>query len=140
MAAANDKRGFILNGGVGSSLMCLTRNFFRPGCETKKVSLAVEGTGGQFYHSMFTSIRIFLTVLSLGLVLATTGGCFHWGKNAKPKESSAIASEVEAGFKQRFVDKRAGELTAQGVGPEAARAKATEEFRAKYGFTGAAQK
>lgn len=89
---------------------------------------------------MFTSIRLPLTVLSLSLVVAATGGCFHWGKNAKPKESSAIASEVEAGFKQRFMDKRVGELTAQGLAPDAARAKATDEFRVKYGFTGAAQK
>jgi hypothetical protein len=114
---------------------------FSGGCETKKDSLAVFGAADQFSHSMFTSKRIFRSAFCLScLAIAMCSGCFHSKKDAKPKESTAIASEVEAGFKQRFMDKRVGELTAQGLAPEAARAQANGEFRDKYGATSAAQK
>jgi hypothetical protein len=76
----------------------------------------------------------------LVLILAFCPGCLFSKKNPKPKENSAVAAETEQAFKQRFVDKRAGELTAQGLGAEAARAQALEEFKARYGYTGAAQK
>lgn len=90
---------------------------------------------------MFTSKRISLSACCLSLVVLFAGsGCLHGKKNAKPKESSAIAGDMESEFKRRFVDKRATELTAQGVTPEAARAQANEEFRVRYGATQAAGK
>ena len=90
---------------------------------------------------MFTSKRFSLSALCLGLVvLAASSGCLHGKKNAKPKESWAIATEMEADFKRRFVDKRAAELTARGVAPEAAQAQANEEFRARYSAVQAAGK
>ena len=90
---------------------------------------------------MFISKRTTSSVLSLCcLVLALNSGCSYFKKSSEPKPSGAIASEMEAEFKQRFVDKRAGELAAQGVAPEAARTQANEEFRVRYGATTAAQK
>jgi hypothetical protein len=90
---------------------------------------------------MFTTKRLSLSFLCLAsFALAVGGGCFHFKKNATPKENPALASEVEEGFKLRWVDKRAGELVAQGLTNEAARAQATEEFRGKYPYTHAAEK
>ena len=77
--------------------------------------------------------KTLLTVVLVStLVLAT--GCLFSRKSNRPKESSAISSEVEATFHQRFLEKRVAELTAQGVAPEAARAQAEKEFRDRYGF------
>lgn len=74
-----------------------------------------------------------LCVLSL-LVFATA--C-----SSKPKPNPAIASEVEEGFKQRWIAKRMGELAAAGVSdPREARRQAAEEFRQRYEFTSAAKK
>jgi hypothetical protein len=142
LAGDNDKRGFILSGGVGSSLMGWARRNHFPGlAKPKKDSLAVLAAAGHGLHLMFTSKRVAFSALSLScLALALSSGCLHGKKNAKPKESTEIASEVEAGFKQRFMEKRVTELTAQGVAAEAARVRANDEFRAKYGATTAAQK
>jgi hypothetical protein len=74
-------------------------------------------------------------------VLFLTGGCGMFSrKSGKPKDTGAIASEVEEGLRKRFIDHRTAELTAQGVAAEAARAQATDEFRQKYEYTGAARK
>jgi hypothetical protein len=74
------------------------------------------------------------------LVLTMFTGCFFSKKDPKPPENTAIAAEMEADFKQRWVDKRTTELTAQGLGPDAARAQAVDEFKARYSYTTAAQK
>jgi hypothetical protein len=73
-------------------------------------------------------------------VLALCPGCVFSKKNSKPKENTAVATETEQTFKQRFVDKRATELTTQGIAPEDARTQALQEFRARYGYIGSAQK
>jgi hypothetical protein len=73
------------------------------------------------------------------LVLVTLStGCFH--KSKKPKESTAIASEVEETLKQRFVEKRSAELVAQGLRADLARQQAIDEFRDRFGYTHAAGK
>jgi hypothetical protein len=74
------------------------------------------------------------------LVLATLclTGCLGTKKPKKPKESKAIASEVEESFKQRWIEKRGAELMARGISPDIARGQAIEEFRLNYGYTGAA--
>lgn len=77
--------------------------------------------------------RLTLPILALsGLFL--TAGCLHSGKNAKPKENQAIAAELEESFRQRWIEKRAGELTTRGMAADLARAQAIEEFKTKYNF------
>jgi hypothetical protein len=77
-------------------------------------------------------------VLFATLVLLTS--CSHFKKSQKPKENPAIAADTDENFRQRFVDKRAAELVAQGVSADAARTQAAEEFKARYGYTSAAKK
>ena len=75
---------------------------------------------------------IFTTIIAVTLVLST--GCAFFRKGNRPKESSAISSEVEATFRLRWVDKRIAELTAQGTAATAARTQAEQEFAERYGF------
>ena len=79
-------------------------------------------------------------LLSILLVLPLTAltGCFHTKK--KPKENPAVATEIEEGFKQRWVEKRGAELMALGVRADLARQQTIEEFRDRYGYTHAAGK
>lgn len=77
---------------------------------------------------------LFLLILPLALL----AGCKHGPK--KPKENPAFASEIEEGFKQRWVEKRAGELMALGLRPDLARQQAIDEFRDRFGYTHAAGK
>lgn len=83
--------------------------------------------------------HLFLTAL-IATLLSTTGCGLFSKKSGRPKESSAIASEVEETFRKRWVDKRVSELTATGVAAEAARTQADAEFREKYGFSDAKKK
>jgi hypothetical protein len=73
-------------------------------------------------------------LLALALVAALNSGCFLRRTPKPPKESTSIASEVEATFRQRWVDQRIGQLKAQGVAADAARAQAEAEFREKYEY------
>jgi len=75
------------------------------------------------------------------LVLAALSlGCSS--KPKPPKPNPAIATDVEEGFKTRWVAKRMGELQASGAAtdPREARRMAVEEFRKKFEFTSAASK
>ena len=81
-------------------------------------------------HSMK---KVFL-VATLVALMPLAGGCSLFSKKARAKESTAIAGEVEATFRQRWVDKRVGELVAQGMAAEAARAQAGREFDERYQF------
>ena len=67
--------------------------------------------------------------------LCLTTGCFSSRKNAKPKETTAIAAELEESFRQRWVEKRAGELIGRGLAADLARTQAFEEFKTKYIFS-----
>jgi hypothetical protein len=60
----------------------------------------------------------------------------------KPKPNPAIATEVEEGFKQRWIAKRMNELMTGGTTTDAreARRQAAEEFRQRYEYTSAAKK
>jgi len=80
--------------------------------------------------------RLLLLAFALLPVLVTS--CFHHKK--KPKESTAIASDVEETLKQRFIEKRSAELIALGLRPDLARQQAIDEFRDRYGYTHAAGK
>jgi hypothetical protein len=86
--------------------------------------------------------RSLLFCLALSLGLASTG-CSMLRRNPnhkKPKENSAIAATTEAGFKQRWMEKRTAELKATGLTPEAAQAQAEQEFSVHYSYTSAAKK
>jgi hypothetical protein len=83
--------------------------------------------------------RPLLASLAACTLLLSTG-CFFSKKSDRPKESSAIASEVEETFRKRWVDKRVSELTAQGAAADVARTQAENEFREKYGFKDAKKK
>lgn len=74
------------------------------------------------------------------LTLALAPGCMFSKKTAMPKESSAIASEVEESFRKRWTERRAAELVAQGTAADAARSQAEGEFRERYEFTQTAGK
>lgn len=65
-------------------------------------------------------------------VLCTASGCNLFRKSKKPKANPAIASELEADFQQRFVDRRVAELTAGGMDATAAGAQAHAEFAERY--------
>lgn len=67
--------------------------------------------------------------------LAFSTGCLFSKKAKRPKESSAISAEVEENFRRRWVDRRAGELTAQGKTPADAQGQAEAEFRDRYSYT-----
>jgi hypothetical protein len=79
-----------------------------------------------------TTKPMFTALLVAALALST--GCVFSKKNSRPKESSAISSEVEATFRQRWLEKRVTELTAQGVAADQARPQAEQEFRDRFGF------
>jgi hypothetical protein len=75
-----------------------------------------------------------LTLSCLVFAMVFSSGCLFSRKSAKTKESSTWAGEVEETFKRRWIDKRIAELSAQGIGPEPARAQATREFDEKFAF------
>jgi hypothetical protein len=88
-----------------------------------------------------------LIVFAAALALALGAGCsfvphfpFIGHKTSSsapkpPKEDSHVATQSEADFKQRWVDKRASELVAQGLAPDTAKAQAVAEFDQKFAAT-----
>ncbi len=81
-----------------------------------------------------------LLLPALAAFLVLSSGCFFSKKKPAAKESTAIAADVEESFRKRWVEKRAGEIAAQGTAAEAARTQAETEFRERYVFTRAGQK
>lgn len=77
-------------------------------------------------------------LLAASLLLTT--GCVFSKKKDSAKEGSAISGDVESIFRQRWIDKRVAEITAQGTAPAAARQQAEQEFRERYQFGTAAAK
>lgn len=77
---------------------------------------------------------------ALVAALLFSTGCLFSKKKGSAKESSAISSDVEAIFRQRWVDKRVAELTAAGTAAAAARTQAEQEFRERYQFDQRAKK
>lgn len=74
------------------------------------------------------------------LVLGSASGCNLFRKSKKPKQNPAIAAELETDFRQRWIDRRAAELTAQGLEAPAAGQQATKEFSEKFPYIGAQEK
>ena len=117
---------------------CPTKGIFRP-ARNQKDSLAVPpGPPHVPDPNPAMTQRLLLTSLCLAALLSS--GCLFSKKTAAPKENPSIPGSVEESLRQRWVDKRVGELVAQGKTAEAARVQAAEEFRERYGYTGAAQK
>ena len=80
-------------------------------------------------------------VIALSAATLCLTGCNMFKKGPKkPKESKAIASQVEEDFKQRWIEKRAVDLMTRGISPDIARTQAIEEFRLNYSYTTAAGK
>lgn len=128
---ATTKRGFSFSGGC-SSLMRATKNDF-PITRNQKDSLAVGNATNQ--PPLLEPMKKRLPSIVFALIgLGLTTGCLSSRKNAKPKENQAIAAELEESFRQRWIEKRAAELTGRGLAPDLARAQAIEEFKAKYNF------
>jgi hypothetical protein len=83
-----------------------------------------------------------LVPVALACVLFANVGCHMFSKNknpAAPKESGTAAADVEKDFMRRWTDKRTAELVTQGLAPDAARAQAVAEFKAKFDYTDAAR-
>lgn len=79
-----------------------------------------------------------ILIIGLAATVAFSFGACRSSK--KPKETNAIASEMEANFKQRWIDKRVAELTQSGKAPEVAKAQAEKEFAERFDFSRPGQK
>jgi hypothetical protein len=73
-------------------------------------------------------------------VLASVSGCNLFRKSKKPKENPAIASDTEANFRERWMERRVPELTAQGADAATARQQAEKEFAEKFPYIKAGRK
>lgn len=85
-------------------------------------------------------LKSLLVFLLAGAALTAAGGCNLLRKSNKPKDNPAIAADVEAGFRQRWIEHRTAELTAKGTDAAAARQQAENEFREQYSYLGKEQK
>ena len=70
--------------------------------------------------------------------LVLSAGCWHSKK--KPKEITAVATDVEEGFRLRWIEKRSGDLVAQGMRIDIARQQAIDEFKVKYSYLRSTEK
>jgi hypothetical protein len=70
------------------------------------------------------------------LVLGSASGCNLFRKSKKPKQNPAIAAELETDFRQRWIDRRAAELTAQGMEGPAAGEQAVKDFSERFPYVG----
>ena len=77
---------------------------------------------------------------ALVAMLLLSTGCLFSKKSDRPKESSAISSEVEETFRKRWIEKRIADLVAAGTPTDAARPLAEQEFRDRYGFNQSGKK
>lgn len=71
------------------------------------------------------------TIFSSGCVLSRFRKS---DKPKEPKESSAIATDVEREFKQRWISQRVSQLGTQGITGQAAQDQAAREFAEKFSF------
>lgn len=82
--------------------------------------------------------RVFLSLLAMTALLSS--GCLFSRKSRQPKETGAIATDVEREFKQRWLARRVSELSTQGVTGPAAQQQAEQEFVQKFTFAEPARK
>jgi hypothetical protein len=74
-----------------------------------------------------------LVCLSAAMVASVTG-CHFFKKSKKPKENPAIAADTEANFRERWLERRVPELTAQGTDAATAQQQAEREFQEKFPY------
>ena len=90
-------------------------------------------SGAAFTMTALMTKRLLLSLLAVAVLSSTGCNLFH-RKAKKPKESSAIATEVQKEFHQRWIAKRITELNAQGITGAAAQQQAEGEFRERFSF------
>jgi hypothetical protein len=69
-------------------------------------------------------------------ILGLGGGCLFpksFSKD-KAKPNPHISSELQLQFEQRWEEKRASDLVAQGLGADAAKAQAAKDYREKFSY------
>jgi len=67
-------------------------------------------------------------------ILALGTGCLFPKNFAKVKANPHISTELQQQFEQRWEEKRAADLEAQGMNADAAKAQAAQEFSVKYSY------
>jgi hypothetical protein len=77
--------------------------------------------------------RLLPSLLALS-ALALCGGCLFPKNFSKEKRDRHVSAAMEKEFQQRWMEKRVGDLTAQGLSPDAARAQASAEYQVKYSY------
>jgi hypothetical protein len=80
--------------------------------------------------------RFPLFILTAALTVA--GTACHSLKSKAPKDNPNVAIEVEATFKQRWIDKRVAELSAAGTDATTAHTQAENDFHVAYPYVRAA--
>jgi hypothetical protein len=78
--------------------------------------------------------RLFPSFVAVS-VLALCGGCLFPKNFSKNKKDKHVSATMEAEFKQRWLEKRVGDLTTQGMAPDTAHAQALAEYNTKYSYT-----
>jgi hypothetical protein len=78
--------------------------------------------------------RLFPSAVAVS-VLALCGGCLFPKNFSKQKKDTHVSADMEKEFQARWMEKRVGDLTAQGMSPAAAQAQAQAEYDAKYSYT-----
>jgi hypothetical protein len=139
--SAGRSRGFSRRaegGEAGSLFIAHTEFIYRAKRETKKFPSLSPGPISTI-RPLFNMTRALLLSVC-AVTLALFPGCFFSKKAPRAKESSAISADVEESFRKRWLDKRVGELVAQGTAADTARSKAETEFRDRYGYIRAGQK
>jgi hypothetical protein len=77
--------------------------------------------------------RLLPSLLALS-ALALCGGCLFPKNFSKEKTDRHVSASMEKEFQQRWMEKRVGDLTAQGLTPDAARTQAAAEYQVKYSY------
>lgn len=125
-------RGFRRKGGGCSSLMASGKQV-PPIHETKKIHSRSKPRFTSVHDSIMKLKQLVFLVCVSALTVPAVTGCHLFRKSKKPKDP-AIAADVEADFRQRWVDHRTAELVAQKVDPTVARQQAETEFHERFTY------
>lgn len=107
--------------------------------ETKKtLNFRSRSANGLLSLRVPMTKRLLLSCVAVAALFSA--GCHFFGKSRKPKENPAIATQVEIEFHQRWMAKRVGDLTAQGVAPAAAQEQAQKEYDQRFKYAQPEQK
>ncbi len=101
--------------------------------ETKKIHWRCRG-GFATLSGRIMNLKPTLIVCLSAVALISLTGCNFFRKNKKPKENPKLALQVEEEFRERWMEKRAAELTGQGTDAATAQQQAAREFRERYPY------